>query len=127
MLQINEFNQGYLNSLWEVWQCPRPWPGSLAADYFWGWGIKVAKKTTTIYTRKKIDNEGRDEVNEGTMQESDNIVEIYDENVDINHADSPNEEHITIIEIDLSNFKRGRLLRLREALEGDDFSKRKWI
>ena len=76
MLQINEFNQGYLNSLWEVWQCPRPWPGSLAADYFWGWGIKVAKKTTTIYTRKKIDNEGRDEVNEGTMQESDNIVEI---------------------------------------------------
>ena len=52
-------------------------------------------------------------------------MEIYDENVDINHADSANEEPITIIEIDLSNFKRGRLLRLREALEGDDFGKRK--
>ena len=26
--------------------------------------------------RRKIDNEGRDEVNEGTMQESDNIADI---------------------------------------------------
>ena len=123
MLQINEFNQGYLNSLWEVWQCPRPWPGSLAADYFWGWGIKVAKKTTTIYTRKKIDNEGRDEVNEGTMQESDNIVDINDENFDINHADSVNEEPITITENYLGYSERDRFLRLREALEGDDFDK----
>ena len=86
-----------------------------------GWVTNIEIETI----RRKIDNEGRDEVNEGTMQESDNIVEIYDENVDVNHADSPNEEPITIIEIDLSNFKRGRLLRLREALEGDDFSKRK--
>ena len=41
--------------------------------------------------RRKIENEGRDEVNEVTIQESDNTVDIYDENVDINHADSTNE------------------------------------
>ena len=84
---------------------------------------KSPKKTTTIYTRKKIDNEGRDEVNEGTMQESDNIVDINDENFDINHADSVNEEPITITENYLGYSKRDRFLRLREALEGDDFDK----
>ena len=71
--------------------------------------------------RRKIDNKGRDEVNEGTMQESDNIVDINDENVDINHADNVTEELITIIETDLSDYERNRLVRLREALEGDDF------
>ena len=33
--------------------------------------------------RRKTDSKGRDEVNEGTMQESDNIVGINGENVDI--------------------------------------------
>ena len=60
--------------------------------------------------RRKIDNKGRDEVNEGTMQESDNIADINDENVDINHADSVNEEHITIIQNDLRDSKRNNLL-----------------
>ena len=49
--------------------------------------------------RRKIDNEGSDEVNEVRMQESNNIADINDENVDMNHADSENEEPITIIEI----------------------------
>ena len=66
-------------------------------------------------------NEGRDEVNGGTIQESDNTAEIYDENVDINHADSANEEPIRIIENELSDYERDRLLRLREALECDYF------
>ena len=57
------------------------------------------------------------------MQESDNIEDINDENVDINHAGNANEEPITIIENDLSDFERDRLLRLREALEIDDFGK----
>ena len=47
--------------------------------------------------RRKIYNEGRDEVNEDTMHDSDNIndeniADINDENVDTNHADSANEE-----------------------------------
>ena len=57
------------------------------------------------------------------MQESDNIEDTNDENIDINHADSANEEPIRIIENDLSDSERDRLLRLREALEGDDFGK----
>ena len=57
------------------------------------------------------------------MQESDNIADINRENVDISHADSANEEPITIIENDLSDSERDRLLRLREALEGNDFGK----
>ena len=57
------------------------------------------------------------------MQESDNIADINRENVDINHADSANEEPIKIIENDLSDSERDRLLRLREALEGNDFGK----
>ena len=73
--------------------------------------------------RRKIENEGRNEVNVGTMQESDNIADVNDKNVDINHADSANEEPIRIIENDLSDSERDRLLRLREALEGDDFGK----
>ena len=73
--------------------------------------------------RRKIENEGRDEVNQDTMQESDNIADINDENVDINHADSANEKPIRIIENDLSNSERERHLRLGEALEGDDFGK----
>ena len=43
------------------------------------------------------------------MQESDNIEDINDENVDINHAGNANEEPITIIENDLSDFERDRL------------------
>ena len=73
--------------------------------------------------RWKIDYEGRDEVNEGTMQESDNIEDINHDNVVINHVDSANEEPIAIIENDLSDYERDRLLRLREALEGDGFGK----
>ena len=73
--------------------------------------------------RAKIENKSRDEVNEGTVQENDNIADINDENVDINHADCANEEHIRIIKNDLSDSKRDRLLRLREALEGDYFRK----
>ena len=86
---------------------------------FKGWVTNTEIETI----KRKTDNEGRDEVNEGTVQESDNIVNINDENVDMNHADSMNEESITIIENDLSDSKRDRLLRLREALEGNDFGK----
>ena len=73
--------------------------------------------------RRKIENEGRDEVNEGTIKGSDNTADIYDENGDINHPDSANEEPIRIIKNDLSDSERDRLLILREALEGDDFGK----
>ena len=73
--------------------------------------------------RRIIDNEGREEVTEGTMKESDNIVDINDENVDINHAVSANEKSIPIIENDLSDSETDRLLRLRETLEGHDFGK----
>ena len=57
------------------------------------------------------------------MQESDNIEDINDDNVVINHVDSANEEPITIIENDLSDSERDKLLRLREALESDGFGK----
>ena len=73
--------------------------------------------------RRKIENEGRDEVNEGKIQESDNIADINDENVDIKHADSANKEPNRIIENDLSDSERDRLFRLSEAFEGDDFGK----
>ena len=66
---------------------------------------------------------GRNKVNEGTVQESDNIGDNDDENVDINQAHSATEEPITIIQNDLSNCERNRLLRLREILKGDDFGK----
>ena len=85
-----------------------------------GWVTNIEIETI----RRKIENEGRDEVNQGTIKESDNTVDIYDENGDINYAaDSANEEPIRIIENDLSDPERDRLLRLREALEGDDFGK----
>ena len=45
-------------------------------------------ETETI--RRKIENESRDKVNEGTIQESDNTADINDENVDTNHVDSAN-------------------------------------
>ena len=70
--------------------------------------------------RRKIENEGRNEVNEGTIQERDNITDINDENVDINQADRANEEPIRIIEHYFSDSERDRILRLREALEVDD-------
>ena len=73
--------------------------------------------------RRKINNEGRDEVNEGIIHDGDSIAGINDENVDINHADSANEELITIIENDLSDSERQKLLRLRETMEGDGFGK----
>ena len=57
------------------------------------------------------------------MQESNKTADINDENVDINHADSANEEPIRIIENDLSDSERDSLLRLREALEEDHFGK----
>ena len=61
---------------------------------------------------RKIENEGRDKVNDGTIQENDNTLNIYDENNDIIHADSANEEPIEITEHDLSDSKTDRLLRL---------------
>ena len=73
--------------------------------------------------RTKIEYERRDEVNDATIQEDDNIADIYVENDVINHTDSVNEEPIEITEIDLSDSKRDRLLRLREALEDNDFGK----
>ena len=88
---------------------------------FKGW----VTNTETETIRRKIDNKGRDEVNEDTMHDGDSIADINDENVDINRADSANVEPITIIEIDLSDSERNRLLRLRETLEGDDFGKAK--
>ena len=75
--------------------------------------------------RRTIENDGRDEPNEGTMQESDNAAGNYEEDVDINHADTVNEEPIRITENDLSNSERERLLRSREALGGDDLVKQK--
>ena len=48
--------------------------------------------------RRKIENESRDEVNEGTIQEKDNTAGINDENVDITQEDSTNEEPIRINE-----------------------------
>ena len=73
--------------------------------------------------RTKIEYESRDEVNGATIQEDDNIADIYVENDVINHTDSANEEPIEITENDLSDSKRDRLLRLREALEDNDFGK----
>ena len=67
-----------------------------------GWVTNIEIETI----RRKTENEGRDEINEGTMQESDNTADIYDENVDINHADRANEESIRIIENDLSDSER---------------------
>ena len=45
-------------------------------------------ETETI--RRKIENKSRDEVNEGTIQESDNTADIHDENADTNHVDEAN-------------------------------------
>ena len=70
-----------------------------------------------------MEKELRDEVNEGTMQQTDNIADINDENVDINQVDSANEEPIIIIENELSDCERNWLLRLREVCQGDDFGK----
>ena len=70
-----------------------------------------------------MEKERRDEVNEGTMPQTDNIADINDENVDINQADSANEEPIIIIENELSDCERNWLLRLREVCQGDDFGK----
>ena len=84
-----------------------------------GWVTNIEIETI----RRKIESEGRDVVNEGAIKESDNTADIYDENGDINHADSANEEPIRIVENVLSDSKRDRLFRLIEALEGDDFGK----
>ena len=73
--------------------------------------------------RRKIKNEGRDEVSERAMQESNTIADVNDENVDINHTDIANDEPIRTTENGLSDYERDRLLRLREALGGDDFGK----
>ena len=45
-----------------------------------GWVTNTEKETI----RRKIENEGRDEVNDDARQESDNILDINDENVDFN-------------------------------------------
>ena len=74
-----------------------------------GWVTNIEIETI----RRKIENEGG----------SDNTADFYDEKGDINHADSANEEHIRIVENVLSESERDRLLRLTEALEGDDFGK----
>ena len=82
----------------------------------------IKPKARVTKEKRKIENEGRVEVIEGTIQESDKTADINNENVDISHADSANEEPITIIENDLSDSERDRLSTSREALEGDDFS-----
>ena len=51
----------------------------------------MVTNTETERIRKKIEKKGRNEVNEGTMQESDNIADINDEYVDINHVNNVNE------------------------------------
>ena len=56
--------------------------------------------------RRKIENEGRDEVNGGTIKESDNTADIYDESGDINHAYSANEEPIRTVENVLSDSEK---------------------
>ena len=84
-----------------------------------GWVTNVEIETI----RDKIENEGRNEVNYGTIQENDITSDIYDENDNINHADGVNEEPIEIIENNLRDSKRDRLLRLREALEVNNFGK----
>ena len=58
---------------------------------------RLGKKYRNWNNQGKIENEGRDEVNEGAMQESDNIGDVNDENVDINNSASANEEPIRII------------------------------
>ena len=83
-------------------------------------GCITNTKIETI--RRKRDNQG---INEGTMHDSDNIADINYENVDITHADSATEEPITVIENDLTDSERNRLLRLKKTLKGDDFGKRK--
>ena len=45
-------------------------------------------ETETI--RRKIENKSRDEVNEGTRQESENTGDINDEYADTNHVDEAN-------------------------------------
>ena len=81
-----------------------------------GWVTNIEIETI----RRKIENEGRDEVNEGTIQESDNTADIYDENIDINHADSVNEEPIRIIENDSGktevNLKYGEKEKIKEEV-----------
>ena len=77
-----------------------------------GWVTNMEIETI----RRKIENEG-------TIKKIDNTADFYDEKGDINHADCANEEPIRIVENVLSESKRDRLLRLREALEGDDFGK----
>ena len=84
-----------------------------------GWATNIEIETIM----RKIENEVRDEVNEGTIQEGNNTADINDENVDSNHTDSANEEAIGIVENDLSESERNRLLRLREALEDGPFGK----
>ena len=84
-----------------------------------GWVTNLEIETI----RDKIENEGRNEVNYGTIQENDITSDIYDENDNINHADGVNEEPIEIIENNLRDSKRDRLLRLREALEVNNFGK----
>ena len=84
-----------------------------------GWITNVEIETI----RRKIKNKGSDEVNDGTMQEIDNKADIYDENDNMNHADSASEEPIDITEDDLNDSKRDRLLISREALENNNFGK----
>ena len=73
--------------------------------------------------KRKIENEGRYKENDGTTQQTDNTTAIYDENDNMNPADSESEEPNEITENDLSDSKRNRLLRLTEALENDNFDK----
>ena len=70
-----------------------------------------------------MEYEGRDGIDDGTIQENDNTADIYDEINDINLADSANKEPIEITENDLGDSERDSLLRLREALEDNDFGK----
>ena len=85
MLQVSEFNQG-LPELAEgkltVLELPNP--EVLQATTSAVGVSNSSRKTIAIYTRRK------------TIQERNNTMDIYDEDVDINHADSANIEPIII-------------------------------
>ena len=85
MLQVSEFNQGLPELPEGKVTVPKlPSPEVLQAITSAVGVSNSSRKTTAIYTRRK------------TIQERNNTMDIYDEDVDINHADSANIEPIII-------------------------------
>ena len=85
MLQVSEFNQGLPELPEGKLTVPElPNPEVLQATTSVVGVSNSSRKTTAIYTRRK------------TIQERNNTMDIYDEDVDINHADSANIEPIII-------------------------------